>query len=82
MLRVAAATSSAPASMPSASLTPAAAGTPQSAGTLQWGGAYGHSWFVDPARKMSVVAFTNTTFEGMSGPFTTEVRDASYPPVE
>ena len=61
---------------------PAAAGTPQSGGTLQWGGAYGHSWFVDPARKMSVVAFTNTTFEGMSGPFTTEVRDAAYPPAE
>ncbi|UXY17209.1 beta-lactamase family protein [Chitiniphilus purpureus] len=57
---------------------PAAASTPQSAGTLQWGGAYGHIWFVDPARRLSVVALTNTAFEGMAGQFTTDVRDAVY----
>lgn len=57
---------------------PRAAGTPQSAGALQWGGAYGHNWFVDPERKLTVVALTNTAFEGMSGPFTIEVRDAIY----
>ncbi len=46
---------------------PAASGTPESPGTWRWGGAYGHSWFVDPAEKLTVVAFTNTAFEGMSG---------------
>jgi len=57
---------------------PAAAATPQSAGTLQWGGAYGHSWFVDPARRLTVVALTNTAFEGMSGRFVTDIRNAAY----
>ncbi|WP_150642760.1 serine hydrolase domain-containing protein [Pseudomonas fluorescens] len=53
--------------------------TPQSKGTIQWGGAYGHSWFVDPLAKLTVVALTNTAFEGMSGAFTREIRDAVYP---
>lgn len=57
---------------------PAAAHTPQSPGTWQWGGVYGHSWFVDPARKLTVVAFTNTSLEGMWGKFTTDLRDAVY----
>jgi len=57
---------------------PAAAHTPQSPGTWQWGGVYGHSWFVDPARKLTVVAFTNTGLEGMWGKFTTDLRDAVY----
>jgi CubicO group peptidase (beta-lactamase class C family) len=57
---------------------PAPTGTPQSAGTLQWGGAYGHSWFIDPVEHLTVVALTNTTFEGMSGRFTLDVRDAAY----
>jgi len=57
---------------------PAAAHTPQSAGTWMWGGVYGHSWFVDPQRKLTVVAFTNTALEGMWGPFTSELRDAVY----
>lgn len=42
-------------------------GTPETPGTWRWGGAYGHSWFVDPTEKLSVVAFTNTALEGMSG---------------
>jgi CubicO group peptidase (beta-lactamase class C family) len=57
---------------------PAAAQTPQSVGTWQWGGVYGHSWFVDPARKLTVVALTDTALEGMWGKFTTDVRDAVY----
>lgn len=57
---------------------PRAANSPESPGTWRWGGAYGHSWFVDPARQLSVVAFTNTLYEGMSGRFVTEVRDAVY----
>lgn len=46
---------------------PALAGTPESPGTWRWGGAYGHSWFVDPVRRITAVAFTNTALEGMSG---------------
>lgn len=57
---------------------PTAAKTPQARGTIQWGGAYGHSWFVDPARGLTVVALTNTAFEGMSGAFPTDIRDAVY----
>jgi CubicO group peptidase (beta-lactamase class C family) len=57
---------------------PAAAGSPQSAGTLQWGGVYGHKWFVDPARRLTMVALTNTAFEGVAGQFTIDVRDALY----
>jgi CubicO group peptidase (beta-lactamase class C family) len=59
-------------------MDPTAAHTPQSPGTWQWGGIYGHSWFVDPARKLTVVALTNTGLEGMWGKFTTDVRDAVY----
>ncbi|HIE5098343.1 serine hydrolase domain-containing protein [Stenotrophomonas maltophilia] len=56
----------------------AASGTPQSEGSWRWGGAYGHSWFVDPARGLSVVALTNTLYEGMDGAFVDELRDAVY----
>lgn len=52
--------------------------TPQSKGTIQWAGVYGHTWFVDRAKALSVVALTNTAFEGMSGAFPSEVRDAIY----
>jgi CubicO group peptidase (beta-lactamase class C family) len=54
------------------------AASPESIGTWRWGGAYGHSWFVDPVQGLSVVAFTNTLYEGMSGRFVTELRDAVY----
>lgn len=57
---------------------PAAAGSPQSAGTLQWGGVYGHSWFVDPARGLTAILLTNTAYEGMCGDLTLAVRDAVY----
>jgi CubicO group peptidase (beta-lactamase class C family) len=56
----------------------AGSGSPQSQGTIQWGGAYGHSWFIDPASELSVVALTNTAFEGMVGAFPVEIRDAVY----
>jgi len=61
---------------------PALAATPESPGTWRWGGAYGHSWFVDRAQGLSVVAFTNTLYEGMSGRFVTDLRDAVYAAVE
>ncbi|MFO6299681.1 serine hydrolase domain-containing protein [Rahnella selenatireducens] len=57
---------------------PQAAASPESAGTWRWGGAYGHSWFVDRTAGLSVVAFTNTLYEGMSGAFVNELRDAVY----
>ncbi|MGT2447342.1 serine hydrolase (plasmid) [Ensifer adhaerens] len=57
---------------------PEMAGTPQSRGTLQWDGAYGHKWFIDPARGLTVVALTNTAFEGMNGRFPDDLRDAIY----
>lgn len=57
---------------------PVAAQSPEAAGTWRWGGAYGHSWFVDVARSLSVVAFTNTLYEGMSGSFVSQLRDAVY----
>ena len=56
----------------------AAMKTPQSPGTLAWGGVYGHTWFVDPAKKLTVVAMTNTTPEGLAGKFPGAVRDAVY----
>lgn len=56
----------------------ARAASPESVGTWRWGGAYGHSWFVDPAQGLCVVAFTNTLYEGMSGRFVTDLRDAVY----
>ncbi|QWP75119.1 beta-lactamase family protein [Lysobacter sp. K5869] len=57
---------------------PVAAATPQSRGTLAWGGVYGHSWFLDPQRALSVVALTNTAIEGMDGAFVFDLRDAVY----
>ncbi|MBB3265150.1 CubicO group peptidase (beta-lactamase class C family) [Azospirillum sp. OGB3] len=57
---------------------PTRTGTPQAAGTLQWGGAYGHSWFIDRENGLVVVALTNTAFEGMAGAFPTDVRNAVY----
>ncbi|HEX4182145.1 MAG TPA: serine hydrolase domain-containing protein [Caulobacteraceae bacterium] len=52
---------------------PAAAASPHSAGTWRWGGVYGHSWFVDPAREISFVLMTNTALEGMSGRLSQEL---------
>jgi CubicO group peptidase (beta-lactamase class C family) len=57
---------------------PKAAGSPQAPGTLQWNGAYGHKWFIDPVNELTVVALTNTAFEGMTGRFTVDIRNAVY----
>lgn len=57
---------------------PPLAASPESVGTWRWGGVYGHSWFVDRAQGLSVVAFSNTLYEGMSGRFVTDLRDAVY----
>lgn len=57
---------------------PLLANSPESPGTWRWGGAYGHAWFVDRARELSVVAFSNTLYEGMSGRFVNDLRDSVY----
>ncbi|MED5598848.1 serine hydrolase domain-containing protein [Janthinobacterium sp. P210006] len=57
---------------------PRLAATPESVGSWRMGGTYGHSWFVDPAQELSVVAFTNTALEGMAGPFVTALCQAVY----
>lgn len=57
---------------------PKLASTPQSAGTLLWGGVYGHDWFVDIARGLSVISMSNTALEGCNGQFTKDTRDALY----
>lgn len=59
-------------------LDPKAARSPQSAGTLQWGGVYGHRWFVDRAKGITAIVLTNTTWEGVSGLFPQDIRDAIY----
>jgi CubicO group peptidase (beta-lactamase class C family) len=57
---------------------PALAQSPQSAGTYGWGGVYGHSWFVDPVRKIVVVSLTNTALAGMTGAYPEALRNAVY----
>jgi CubicO group peptidase (beta-lactamase class C family) len=57
---------------------PAIANTPQSAGTWKWGGVYGHQWFVDPVKNLTVVALTNTAFEGTMGRYTQDLLRAVY----
>ena len=56
----------------------ALAGTPQPMGTWNWGGIYGHHWYVDPVNRLTVVAMTNTSLEGMVGRFVDELRAAVY----
>ena len=59
---------------------PEAAGVVETGGTWRWGGAYGHSWWVDPTERLTVVAFTNTALEGMSagGRFPADLSRAVY----
>ena len=58
-------------------LNPAASGSFLSPGTWQWGGVWGHSWHVDPTRKLTIVNLTNTTLEGMVGQFVRDVQQAA-----
>lgn len=57
-------------------LDPAASGSFLSPGSWQWGGVWGHSWHVDPARKLTIVNLTNTTLEGMVGQMVRDVQQA------
>lgn len=55
---------------------PGAARSALHAGAIRWGGAYGHSWFIDPASRTTAVLLTNTAFEGMSGALRDELQVA------
>lgn len=57
---------------------PVAAKSPLGKGTLHWGGAWGHSWWVDPEAKLTIVLLTNTAFEGMVGKLPDELIHAVY----
>lgn len=59
-------------------IDPQAAASPQSPGTFGWGGVWGHTWFTDPVKRLSVVSLTNTALEGMMGRYTRDLRDAIY----
>ncbi|MDL2284852.1 serine hydrolase, partial [Oxalobacter sp. OttesenSCG-928-P03] len=56
-------------------LNPAEANVPYSAGALSWGGVYGHKWFADPQKRLSVVILTTTAMEEA---LTTGVTQALY----
>ena len=57
-------------------LDPVASGSFLSPGSWQWGGVWGHSWHVDPTRKLTIVNLTNTTLEGMVGQLVRDVQQA------
>lgn len=51
----------------------------QGEGTMQWGGAYGHTWWIDPKAKLTVIILTNTAIEGMAGSnFPEQVKKSIY----
>lgn len=58
---------------------PAVAGSTLQRGAIRWGGAYGHSWFIDPATRTTSVLLTNTAFEGMTGALRGEFEAAVCP---
>jgi CubicO group peptidase (beta-lactamase class C family) len=62
-------------------LDPAEAQTPQCLGSWMWGGVYGHSWYVDPVARLTVVLLTNTALEGMIGLLPFQLREAVYGPL-
>jgi CubicO group peptidase (beta-lactamase class C family) len=59
-------------------MDPVLAGVPQAAGTWKWGGVYGHHWYVDPAKGLTVVSLSNTAIEGMGGKFVSDLMAAIY----
>ncbi len=57
---------------------PVAAQSMLSPGTASWGGVYGHSWFMDPSKQLTVVILTNTAMEGLFGNVVTNIQQAVY----
>lgn len=45
-------------------------------GCLSWGGIYGHYWLIDPSRQLTLLSMTNTTPQGVNGPFSTRMSAA------
>ena len=56
---------------------PAAAGSGWSKGTVNWGGVYGNTWYIDFERKRTVVALSNTAYEGLFGQFAQDISRAA-----
>ena len=59
-------------------LDPALAESPATVGAWRWGGVYGNDWLVDPARRLTVVSFTNTAVEGCMGAYPKAITRAVY----
>ncbi len=59
-------------------IDPVATGSLLSQGSWSWGGVWGHSWFVDPTRKTTVLNLTNTTLEGMVGQLPGDIQKAVF----
>jgi CubicO group peptidase (beta-lactamase class C family) len=57
---------------------PVAASSPMNVGSVRWGGAYGHSWWIDETARISAVLCTNTAFEGMAGQIRGDFQRAVY----
>ena len=57
---------------------PVAAQSPAARGTFRWGGIYGHEWSVDPTNRLTILSMTNTPYEGCSGQYRYDIRDAVY----
>lgn len=57
---------------------PEEAHTPMSKGAYTWGGIWGHTFWVDPKEKLTVVILTNTAVEGTTGKFPHEIIAAVY----
>lgn len=57
-------------------LDPAVAQCPSSPGTWGWFGVFGSHFWVDPVRRLTLVAMTNTAISGMIGPFADDLRAA------
>jgi CubicO group peptidase (beta-lactamase class C family) len=55
---------------------PVAAQTALPIGAIQWGGVYGNTWFIDPARRLTVVSLTNNALEGCMGAYPEMLRSA------
>lgn len=58
-------------------LDPAKANWPLTPNSMYWGGVWGHSWFIDPGQKMTILNLTNTMLEGMSGQLVRDVVGAA-----
>lgn len=56
---------------------PALAQIGEPKGIVKWGGVYGHSWFMDPEKRI-VLLLTNTAYEGMSGQLPARIADIFY----